>query len=34
MNVSGVVDAGLHLRRSPPQPAGVAFGNQLSFREP
>jgi len=33
MNVPGVVDVqGLHLRRSPPQFAGVAFGNQLSFQ--
>jgi hypothetical protein len=33
MSVAGVVDVqGLHLRRSPPQFAGVAFGNQLTFQ--
>jgi hypothetical protein len=33
MSVSGVVDVqGLHLRRSPPQFAGVTFGNLLAFQ--
>ena len=33
MSVPGVVDVqGLHLRRSPPQFAGITFGNRLAFQ--